>query len=136
MTNNITHSFLTPQQKFRLSGNCGIQCHILWDLGEASALHTDLDPDYGHCSGLEPAVNHGQESRCGSTQRFPAKRFQHTVWGVGGKVQVMCTGEGKRNSLILLTSSLPQSDTTQGQERPSWLRISPTGQRFRDRVNM
>lgn len=59
-----------------------------------------------------------------------------TLFGGGEGVQVMCTGEGKRNSLILLTSSLPQSDTTQGQERPSWLRISPTGQRFRDRVNM
>ena len=57
-------------------------------------------------------------------------------WGGGSGVQVVCTGEGKRNNLILLISSLPQSDTTQGQERPSWLRISPTGQRFGDRVSM
>ena len=68
--------------------------------------------------------------------KVSSKKGSSTLFEGGKKVQVVCTGEGKRNSLILLTSSLPQSDTTQGQERPSWLRISPTGQRFRDRVNM
>ena len=86
MTNNITHSFLTPQQQFGISGNCGIQCHILWDLGEASALHTDLDPDYGHCSGLEPAGEHclrqstmDKRAVVEVHKGFQQKSFQHTV---------------------------------------------------------
>lgn len=58
MTNKITYSHLIPQQQFAISGNCEIQCHMLWDLEEASALRTDLDPDYGHCSGLESAGEH------------------------------------------------------------------------------
>lgn len=124
-----------------LCGNCRIRYHMPMDLKEAlptSAMHnkyTDLNLGCRQCIGLwtspspsqpwsQTAV-HEWESLCGSPSCW--QRISSTPLEWKKKKMVMCIiREGKRSSMTLPTPPLSLGGPAQGQERPSWLVISPT----------
>jgi len=64
-------------------------------------------------------------SLCGSPG-FSAEKFQHII--EEKKIQLCCTGEGRRNCLTLPALPL-QGSTAQHQERTSYSTISPMGEK-------